>query len=98
MSKLCAQRPPAVVCISATPPAAVMHARYLCTRLRARLPKVRLVVGLWDTSGDLTKAEKRIGCGARVVSSLAEAREQVRALIQPLLPSVEKDLQPQRLP
>ena len=65
MVDLVEQRQPDVVCISATPPAAVMHARYLCTRLRARMPKVNLVVGLWDTPGDLTKAKKRIGCGAQ---------------------------------
>ncbi len=40
MVDLVEQRQPAVVCISATPPTAVMHARYLCTRLRARMPKV----------------------------------------------------------
>jgi predicted PurR-regulated permease PerM/CheY-like chemotaxis protein len=92
MVDLVKQRQPAVVCISATPPAAVMHARYLCTRLRARLPQVNLVVGLWDTPGDLTKAKKRIGCdaNAHVVATLAEAQEHVRLLIQPLLPPPEK--------
>ena len=80
------QRQPAVVCISATPPAAVMHARYLCKRLRARLPEVKLVVGLWDAQGDLTKAKERIGCGAIVVATLAEAQEQIRLLIPPRLP------------
>lgn len=85
--ELVEQRQPAVVCISATPPAAVMHARYLCTRLRARLPNLNLVVGLWDTPGDLTKATKRIsdGTDARVVATLADAQEQVRLLVQPLL-------------
>lgn len=85
--ELAEQRQPAVVCISATPPAAVMHARYLCTRLRARMPNLHLVVGLWDTTGDLTKAKKRIGDGtnAHVVATLADAQEQVRLLVQPLL-------------
>jgi predicted PurR-regulated permease PerM/CheY-like chemotaxis protein len=97
------QRQPAVVCISATPPAAVMHARYLCTRLRARMPKVNLVVGLWDTPGDLTKAKKRIGCGANahVVATLADAQQQVRLLIQPLLLPSQTRIQPdcsQRVP
>ena len=64
-----------VVCISATPPAAVMHARYLCKRLRGRLPEVNLVVGLWDAQGDLNKAKERIGCGAIVVATLADAQE-----------------------
>ena len=100
MVDLVEQRQPAVVCISATPPAAVMHARYLCTRLRARMPEVNLVVGLWDTPGDLTKAKKRIGCGANahVVATLADAQEQVRLLVQPLLPPLERQTQPENEP
>jgi CheY-like chemotaxis protein len=92
MVDLVAKRQPAVVCVSATPPAAVMHARYLCSRLRARLPKVNLVVGLWDTPGDLATATKRIACGANthVVATLADAQQQVRLLIEPLLPRPER--------
>ena len=74
-----------VVCVSATPPAAVMHARYLCKRLRSQLPKVKLVVGLWDAQGDLNKAKERIGCGAIVVATLADAQEQIRLLNPPPL-------------
>ena len=77
------QNKPDVLCLSATPPAAAMHARYLCKRLRNRLPKVHLVVGLWDTKTDLSKARERIGCNAIVVSSLADAQEQIRLLTQP---------------
>ncbi len=74
---------PDVLCLSATPPAAAMHARYLCKRLRDRLPNVHLVVGLWDTQADLSKAKERIGCNAIVVSSLADAQEQIRLLTRP---------------
>lgn len=81
MVDLVDQRAADVVCISATPPAAVMHARYLCKRLRTRLPTVTLVVGLWDAQGDLTKAQERIGCGAIVVASLADAQAQIRNLL-----------------
>ena len=70
-----------VVCISATPPGAMMHARYLCRHLRRRFPKVKLVVGLWDLHGDLNKARDRIGCDAIVVTTLADAQEQIRLLI-----------------
>ena len=79
-----------VICISATPPAAVMHARYLCKRLRGRLPEVKLVVGLWDAQGDLNRAKERIGCGATVVTTLADAQEQVRLVIEPRLPRPDK--------
>lgn len=72
------QRQPDVVCISATPPAAVMHGRYLCKQLRNRFPRLSLVVGLWDVQGDLNKAKKRINYGATVVATLADAQEHIR--------------------
>ncbi|HEY5566751.1 MAG TPA: AI-2E family transporter [Gammaproteobacteria bacterium] len=81
---------PDVVCISATPPAAAMHGRYLCKRLRGRFPKLNLVVGLWDAQGDLNKAKERIGCGATVVATLADAQEYINLLIPPLLPRTEE--------
>jgi len=90
------KRTPDVVCISATPPAAVMHARHLCKHVRGRFPAVPVVVGLWNAEGDLSKARTRIGAGAttHVVTTLADALEQVRTLIQPLLPPPEKEAQP----
>jgi predicted PurR-regulated permease PerM/methylmalonyl-CoA mutase cobalamin-binding subunit len=80
------QRKPDVICLSATPPAAAMHARYLCKRLRDRLPEMKLVVGLWDVQGDLSKARERIGLDAIVVAKLADAQEQIRLLSQPPMP------------
>jgi hypothetical protein len=96
MGDLVEQHKADVVCISATPPAAVMHARHVCKRLRVRFPEMPLVVGLWDAQGDLTKAKERIGCGAaaHVVSTLAAAQQQIRLLIQPLLLRSEKQAQP----
>jgi len=87
-----------VICISATPPAAVMHARYLCKRLRGHLPKAKLVVGLWDAPGDLAKATERIGCGASVVATLADAQEQIRLMNPPPLSPAEHQPQPERAP
>jgi methylmalonyl-CoA mutase cobalamin-binding subunit len=77
------QHKPDVICLSATPPAASMHARYLCNRLRGRLPEMKLVVGLWGVQNDLKKAEDRIGCNAIVVAKLADAQEQICLLSQP---------------
>lgn len=85
-----------VVCLSATPPAAVMHARYLCKRLRSRLPKLNLVVGLWGAESDLEKARVRIGCNAVVVATLADAQEQIHRLIEPCLPQPETEALPER--
>jgi predicted PurR-regulated permease PerM len=74
---------PRVVCISSLPPAAVMHARTLCKRLSGRIPAGNLVVGLWHFQGDSSKAKERIGCEAetRVVTTLADAQEQIRLLL-----------------
>jgi methylmalonyl-CoA mutase cobalamin-binding subunit len=82
-----AEREADVVCISATPPAAVTHARYLCKRLRARFPEARVVVGLWHGHYNLDKAKQRIACGdtVRVVTSFADAIEVAHVLMQNIL-------------
>ena len=84
MVELVERRKVDVVCVSATPPAATMHARYLCKHIRRRFPMVKLVVGLWDVQGDLSKPSERIGCDATVVATMADAQEEVRLLIQQL--------------
>ena len=97
MVDLVEQRKADVVCISAMPPAAATHARYLCKRLRGRFPEANLIVGLWNVKGDLNKAKERIGCGAatHVVGTLADAQEQIRLLIQlRLLQPREEQVQP----
>ncbi|RLT20928.1 MAG: AI-2E family transporter [Planctomycetota bacterium] len=84
-----------VICVAATRPAAVMHARHLCKRLRVRFPAVKLVVGLWDSIGDLNKAQDRIGCGATVFSTLADTLKEIllmsgSPLSQPDQPSLSE--------
>jgi hypothetical protein len=69
-----------VVCISATPPVAIMHARHLCRNLRRQFPEVNLIVGLWGVQGDLDKIRLHIGCGAIVVRSLVDAQAEVQRL------------------
>lgn len=73
-----------VVCVSALPPGAVRHARYLCKRLRAKLPDVRMIIGLWTIRGDLKKSKQRIACTgeAQLTGSLVEAIEQVHQMVQ----------------
>jgi predicted PurR-regulated permease PerM len=68
---------PSVVCVSALPPLAATHARYLCKRLRPKFPQLKIVVGLWQTSGSTKKAQARlakIGID-RFVTTLAEATQ-----------------------
>jgi len=78
------QRKADVVCISAAPPAAVAHARRLRMRLRRRFPELSLVVGLWNSTGDLNDAKERIGSDPRtkIVATLAGAQEQIRRLVE----------------
>jgi hypothetical protein len=39
---------PSIVCISAVPSVSTIAARTICKRLRARLPSVRIIIGLWQ--------------------------------------------------
>ena len=74
-----------------------MHGRYLCKRLRGRFPNLKLIVGLWDAQGDLTKAKERIGCGATVVATLADAQEHIHPLIPPPLPRTGTEVRFERI-
>jgi hypothetical protein len=64
-----------VVCISVVAPSTVLHARYLCLKLRALLPKQRIVVGLWRATENVANAARRVrDSGAdEVVTTLADA-------------------------
>ena len=70
-----------VVCISALPPAAATHARYLCKRLRPRFGELPLVIGLWNSAGDLKRSQRRIACDGpfQLVVKLADALTQIDA-------------------
>ena len=69
-----------IVCISALPPFALMHARSLSKRLRVSFPKLRIVVGLWNFSAGGVKAEERLEAAfaVEVVTTLAQAVERVQ--------------------
>jgi predicted PurR-regulated permease PerM len=71
-----------IACVSALPPFAVGQARSLCKRLRARVPELVIIVGLWDFAGGVPKALERVGasCTDAVVTSLPEALLQIRRL------------------
>ena len=72
------------VCVSALPPAAVNHSRYLCKRLHQKLPDLKMVVGLWSWRGDLKRAKDRVACegSVHVVTTLAHAMDQIEQLTQ----------------
>jgi hypothetical protein len=71
-----------VVCISALPPGALSAAKYLCKRLRAQLPEVKIVLAVWQTNPDRTRIQKRIGPAAPdvIVTNLSEAVEYLAPL------------------
>lgn len=73
-----------IVAVSAMPPAAVAHARYLCKRLHARFPEVHMIVGVWHTRADPERVKQRIACDAsvHVVTLLAQAQDQIDQLAQ----------------
>jgi predicted PurR-regulated permease PerM len=77
-----------VAIISALPPSAIAHARYLYKRIIGKFARLPMLIGLWDSRGDVEKTRKRIGDGAeelRVAASLDDALGQVGQMIQPLL-------------
>jgi len=41
----------AIVCVGSLPPGGLAHTRYLCKRLRAKLPRVKIMVGHWGARG-----------------------------------------------
>ena len=75
---------PTLVVVSALPPAAVAHARYLCKRLHGRFPEINMVVGLWTANGNLTKARDRLTCSesALLTTTFRQSLEDLHQLAQ----------------
>ncbi len=82
-----------VVCISVVEPSTVIHARYLCLKVRAQFAHMKIVVGLWGATEGTTEATKRLrNSGAdEVVLSLADAMVQIAKLapltLEPMTPA-----------
>jgi hypothetical protein len=76
-----------LVVISAMPPGAASHARYLCKKIRAKFPKIQMIIGLWNATGDLPKIKRRLSCDAdsRVAIRLLDAADLIEQMVQPLL-------------
>jgi predicted PurR-regulated permease PerM len=73
---------PAVICLSVLPPGGLAQARYLCKRLRARYPKIKILVGRWGYRGDGEENwDVLLSAGADHVSgSLLETRDHLAAV------------------
>jgi predicted PurR-regulated permease PerM len=88
MLTLLETKPDDVICISSLPPYAFSSARAMCKLVRERFPKPKLVVGVWGFSGDTEKAKARFERSQpdRLLTSLAQAVEQIQELIRPQAP------------
>ena len=72
---------PEVVCISVVAPTTILHARYLCAKLRRNFPELKIIVGLWgntEKTEEVTKILSDSGVD-EVVTTVAEAVERVVA-------------------
>jgi len=75
---------PDIVCISALPPFALLHARDLYKRVRSHTPDAKIIVGLWKFSGDPIKAAARFNIVGddKLAITLAQAVLQVSVFQQ----------------
>jgi predicted PurR-regulated permease PerM len=85
-----------VVCISVLAPSTVIQARYLCLKLRAVLPKLKIVIGLWGETEGMTESTKRLrDSGAdEVVTTLADGIVQIARLA----PALTEEMTPAPIP
>ncbi len=74
-----------MICISAVPPFAFAQARSMALRIRQALPRNRVMVGLWGTTGNRDVLRERFGNAKPdvIVSTLREAIDQVKDFEQP---------------
>jgi predicted PurR-regulated permease PerM len=78
-----AEQPPALVCIGALPPGGLAHTRYLCKKLRARFPNVKIVVGRWGLTGNVEANREQLrDAGADLTATtILETRSQLTSLL-----------------
>jgi predicted PurR-regulated permease PerM len=74
---------PPLICIGAVAPGGLAHARYLCKRIRARFPDIRILVGRWGPQANLSPGRASLGAAGadRIANTLQEARDQLLPLI-----------------
>jgi predicted PurR-regulated permease PerM len=78
-----------LVCVAVLPAEGYAPARYLCKRLRAEVPDLKVVAGCWGLTEnvDLTRDRLRAAGADQVGVTLEETRSQVLALVQVLAQS-----------
>jgi predicted PurR-regulated permease PerM len=78
---LIGEKNPAMICIAAVPPGGIAQTRYLCKRLRARFPNLKIVVGRWGIGSEDTNSILLAGAD-KVGTTMIETREQMIQLSQ----------------
>ena len=78
---LIADRSPAVALIATVSRGGMTHARYLCKRLRARFPHLKIVIARWGM-GDEDSNSVALAGADRVGTTLIETRDQIIRLSQ----------------
>jgi hypothetical protein len=78
-----AEQAPALVCIGALPPGGLAHTRYLCKKLRARFPKVKIVVGRWGLTDNVeaNRAQLQEAGADLTATTILETRGQLTSLL-----------------
>jgi hypothetical protein len=90
--EMVAHEKPDVICIAAILPGGRAHTRYLCKRLHARFPDLRIIVGRWGSgTPDERATEDLEKAGASGVgATLVETRQQLQSLL-PILVADRSD-------
>src|SRR5882672_9266664 len=73
-----AEKSPAIVCVASIRPGDLAQTRYLCKRLRARFPHVKIVVARWSEKDDGEQDQLLTSGADAVAASLRQARDQIR--------------------
>jgi hypothetical protein len=75
---------PTVVLVGSLPPGGLAQARYLCKRIKAQCPGVKVAVGRWGEKDNLERMQKRLQASGAdfVATTLSDTRTQVVPLLQ----------------
>jgi predicted PurR-regulated permease PerM len=86
-----------VVCLSAVPPTALAHVRYLYKRLSTRFPELPIVVGVWSPQVDRADIAARLGAhpNTTIAVSLAQARAAVAEALTPARQRLAAEVAPE---
>jgi hypothetical protein len=85
---------PALVLVASLPPGGVTHTRYLCKRLHAHFPDLKILIGRWGQRELPERVVQRFkSAGAQEIgTSLLESKAQLSALVPILAHAQQKEL------